>query len=40
MNNDQPAIVISEAAVRLVLVAFAVFLALYALSHAFPGVAA
>ena len=40
MNNNQPAIVISEAAVRLVLVALAVFVALYALSHAFSGVAA
>jgi len=40
MNNDQPALVISEAAVRLVFVAVAVFVALYALSHAFPEVAA
>ena len=40
MNNDQPALVISDAAVRLALVAVAVFVALYALSHAFPEVAA
>ena len=40
MDNNQPALVISEAAVRLVLVAVAVFVALYALSHAFPEVAA
>ena len=40
MNNNQPAVIISEAAVRLVLVALAVFVALYALSHALSGVAA